>query len=138
MLTELEPEYKFVDGKAIVVGEYPQVVEGSVIKVYIPSMMTEIECTPKEETLYCMDTTGNTIFLNENHPTFPDVAIATTCVPAKVTDDLVIKVSNIELHETDGFNGDPIKYIPRVVRLKPGSEVAVNSDLGVFKDLQLY
>lgn len=138
MLTDLEPEYKFTDGKAIVTGEYLSVAEGNMINVYIPSLMTEIECTPAKETVYCMETTGNTLFLNENHPNFPDVVTATTCMPVKVSGDLVLKSSNAELQNSNGNNGRPIRYIPKTAKLSPGTEVLVESDMGTFKDLRLY
>lgn len=138
MLTSLEPEYKFTDGVATAVGEYESIVKGSIIKVYVPTMMTEIECTPLKETPFPIEGLGNTAFLNENHPDFPEVVVGTNVVKAKVTEDMIVRLSNIELHKTDGFHGEPIKYIPRHVPLHAGEELTIESDLGIFKDFELY
>lgn len=140
MLTPLNPEYTFTDGPAYVVGDYPYVVEGDTIMVHVPSLMPEIPYKDKE-TVYYRETVGNTIFLNDRHPNFKGVVAATTCVPAKATDDMILKMANAKLYERThmvyGIDGPYLSHIPRKVHLEAGTEVGVSSDIGTFKDLHL-
>lgn len=141
MLTNLDPEYKFTDGPAIIVGDYNYAVEGDTIKVYISSLMPEIPYS-SEEKVYHREAADNVIFLNDNHPNFKGVVEMTTCVPAKLTDDLVLKLANAKLYERThvvyGIYGPSIPHIPRKVKLESGTEVVANSNMGTFKDLELY
>lgn len=136
MLTKLEPEYKLVDGPAYVVGKYPYVTEGDEVRVYVPSMMTEID-NGLEEIESVMGTVGDTVFLNSNHPIISGNVVTTNYITGKVSEDLVIKRANALLYKkSSGKNY--ITHIPRKVEIDAGDEVEVRSNLGTFKDIKLY
>ena len=136
MLTKLEPEFRFTDGPAYVVGDYPYVTEDDDIKVYVPSMMTEIDNSDTvSETV--MPTVGPTVFLNANHPTIAGAVVCTNYITGKVSEELVIKRANALLYEkSSGKNY--ITHIPRRVEVKAGDAVEVKSNLNTFKDIKLY
>lgn len=141
MLTNLTPEYKFTDGPAFVVGDYPYTVEGDEILVHIPSLMPDIPYNKKEVTTYTQ-AASDTIFLNSNHPNFPGVVAETNCVTAKVKDEMVLRLANAKLYENThtyyGIYGKPIPHVPRKIEVEATTEVSAKSDMGTFKDIHLY
>lgn len=137
MLTKLDPEYKLVDGPAYVVGKYPYVTEGDEVRVYVPSMMTEID-NGLNEAESIMRTVGDTVFLNDNHPMISGSVVTTNYVTGKVSEELVIKKANALLYKNSSGSKNYITHIPRKVEIEAGDEVEVRSNLGTFKDIKLY
>lgn len=133
MLTNLDPEYQFTDGPAYVVEEWEGIREGDEIMVYIPSLMPEIQFSPeiKETT---ERTCGTSVFLNSNHPNMGNSVTAINYITGKVTDELVVKKSNVFLEAT----ATPRRYIthiPRQIKLEKEEEVKAESAQGTFKDI---
>lgn len=136
MLTDLTPNYAFTSGPAFIVGGYANVSEGDSVKVYVPSLLPEIDkSTEVVETVE--NTAQNTIFKNDNHPNFSGTVVSVNYVSATVSGGLVMRIANATLESLAQKTLMFIQYIPTVIELTAGTEVSANSDLDTFKDLYL-
>lgn len=142
MLTDLNPCYEFTDGPAFVVDEWKTIKDGTKIRVYIPSLMTEIKKSTKTEEI--VDSIGSMYQIFLNPGTGPSLSTCVTklnYITATISKDLVIDKANNELYDKymkDPENAEYITHIPRSSKLKPGDKVSVASDLGSLKDICVY
>lgn len=138
MLTSLEPKYEFVNGPAYIIGYHEHAAKGSKLPIYIPSLMTGIERNDTGIVSKVEASSENTIFANENHPNISDTVVETNYITGKVTEDLIVKRANIRLWKRPSDKRYYITHIPREDLMEPGDEVEASSNLGIFKDIELY
>jgi hypothetical protein len=151
MLSSLDPEYKFTDGPGYIVGQHLYVKANTIMPVYIPTLMTEIDRNDEKKVEKVEASSTNTIFINKLHPTLKGTVITTNYVNASITDSLVASMSATTLtrdltykkkYERKAKIPDygTLTYIdttPSDVILEPGDCVKITSEVGTFKDLDI-
>lgn len=141
MFTNLTPSYEFTDGSGFIIDDWENVKEGDTIRIYVPSIMSEIE---KND--YTMETINSInsqqqIFLNiDSCPKLPHSVVSLNYVTGKICYDLLLEKSNEKLYndyKKDPDNAKPITHIPLQSSLKAGDKVYVSSDIGTIGDLYI-
>lgn len=141
MFTNLTPCYKFTDGTGFVVDSWGNIKEGDIIRIYVPSIMSEIEKSEVSQENIESLTSPYQLFLNTGTcPNIPGTVTTLNYVTGQICYELVMSKANEELYENykqDPDSAKPITHIPLNSKLNPGDKVSVYSDIGVIKDLYI-
>lgn len=141
MFTNLTPNYEFTDGTAFVVDDWANVKEGTEVRVYVPSLMSEIEKSATSTQSIESLSSQYQLFLNTSTcPGLPGTVTTINYVTAKVCHELVMDKANETLYKNylkDPENASAITHIPTNSTLSAGDEVSIESDNGVIKDLYI-
>lgn len=139
MFTNLTPSYQFTDGTGFIVDEWAVIEEGDKVKLYIPSMMSEITRSETSEENIEAVSSPYELFLNTGScPNIPGTVTSLNYVTGEIIHDLVISKANEELYKKykeNPKNTKPITHIPMKSKLSPGDQVTVYSNTGTIKDL---
>lgn len=142
MFTNLKPCYQFTDGAGFVVDDWKNIQEGTKIRAYVPSMMSEIE--KSEKSAEGIETVSSPYQLFLNTGTCPNVPATVTTlnyVTVEVGYEMVMNKANEDLYnkyKKDPKNASPITHIPMNSKLSAGDQVSISSDIGTIKDLYVY
>ena len=141
MFTNLTPCYEFTDGAGFVVDDWKNIEEGTKVRVYVPSMMSEIEKSEKSAEGIESLSSPYQLFLNPgNCPNIPPTVTTLNYVTAEIVYEMVMNKANEELYNTykkDPENAHYITHIPMTSKLNAGDQVTISSDIGAIKDLYI-
>lgn len=138
MFTNLTPNYQFTDGTAFVVDEWQPIKEKDKIRVYIPSLMSEItQSNTSAENIETISSPYELFANSGSCPSVPGTVTSINYVTGELCYQLVISKANEDLYKKYKENPKtkPITHIPMKSKLSGGEQVTVYSNTGTIKDL---
>lgn len=142
MFTNLTPCYQFTDSTAYIVDDVLTFEEGTIVKVYVPALMSEIhKDAVSAENIESLGS-QNQIFLNTSScPSLPGTLTTLNYVSGEICHELVMDKANEDLYNNylaDPMNAPLITHVPRNSSLLAGTEVDVKSYTGTIRNLYVF
>lgn len=138
MFTNLKPNYEFTDGTGFIVGTSKGVRDGDKVKVFIPSLMSEISRANMEEENIESIVSRYNLFANpESCPNIPEIVISINYISVELTSGAVLSKANKTLSSQNAATAKPITHIPSHTNLLPGEQIQVYSNTGTIKDIYI-
>lgn len=130
MITSITPCFEFSDCIGYLVDGASGVREGSIGKVYVASLMSEIKRETRSSTQIEAIYSPNQIFINDGEkPKSSNYVTKTNYIEARFESEPIMDKANQELYEEyiQSENPSPIYYIPFSASFSAGTEVYVSS-----------
>lgn len=138
MFTNLKPNYEFTDGTGFIVGNCTGAQDGDKVKVYIPSLMSEITRSKMEEENIESIVSRYNLFANpESCPNIPEIVTSINYISVELTSSAVLSKANKTLSSQSSTDAKPITHIPTHATLLPGEQVSVYSNTGTIRDIYI-